>query len=145
MYSITKHAVIAFSETIREELKRYYNKKNILVSTLVPGFVATNIRKTSSEVLGIEKEWRMVEENSMYKNKTGKMISMTQINVNKVANLVYELGIRQKKCVIPTHFTWHEAVIKDRMSALLNCESDKKLNMRKAVKKSMALAKKSKL
>ena len=138
MYSICKHAVIAFSETIREELKRYYHKKNILVSTLVPGFVATNFGNTSSEVLGMEKEWKMVKESPMYKNKNGKMIRLTEISTYKVANLVYELGIKQKKCVIPTHFEWHEAVIKDRMTALLNCEADKKVNMRKAVKKSMA-------
>ena len=57
MYSITKHAVlvIAFSETIREELKRYYQRKVILVSTLVPGFVDTNIMKTSSEILNVIK------------------------------------------------------------------------------------------
>ena len=141
MYSITKHAVIVFSETIREELKRYYGKKNILVSTLVPGFVATNIAKTSAEILGMEKEYKGFVESDIYKNKQGKMIKKTEINVNKVANLVYELGIKQKKCVIPTHFEWHEAVIKDRMDALLSCEQDKKVNMRRAVKKSMAQSK----
>ena len=141
MYSITKHAVIAFSETIREELKRYHNRKNILVSTLVPGFVDTNIRNTSSETLGQKSEWNNFIETDIWKNKTGKMIMSTQINVNKVANLVYELGIRQKKCVIPTHFEWHEAVVKDRMEALLNCESDKKANMRKAIRRSMAQSK----
>ena len=140
MYSITKHAVIAFSETIREELKRYHNRKNILVSTLVPGFVDTNIRNTSSNALGMKKEWDTFVETDIWKNKTGKMIMNTQIDVHKVANLVYELGIKQKKCVIPTHFKCM-AVIKDRMDALLNCESDKKLNMRKAIRRSMAMAK----
>ena len=141
MYSITKHAVIAFSETIREELKRYYQRKNILVSTLVPGFVDTNIRNTSSETLGMKKDWEEFTETDVWKNKTGKMIMSTQINVNKVANLVYELGIKQKKCVIPTHFEWHEAVVKDRMDALLNLYADKKSNMRRAIRKSMAQSK----
>eukprot|EP01084_Bolivina_argentea_P273580 466054_1 len=141
MYSITKHSVIAFSETIREELKRLYRKQNILVSTLVPGFVNTNIRQMSSKILDVEKEWNEFIETDLWKNKKGKMVHMTKINVDRVADLVYELGIKQKKCVIPTHFEWHEAVIKDRMNALLNCEKDKKLNMRKAVRQSMANSK----
>ena len=141
MYSITKHAVIAFSETIREELKRYHGRKNILVSTLVPGHVDTNIMKTSSEILNEEKQWNVIKNTDQYKNELGKIIEKTRINVNIVADLVYKLGIQEKKCVIPTHFELYEAAVKDRFTALLNCETDKKSNMRKAVRKSMAESK----
>ena len=129
MYSITKHAVIAFSETIREELKRYYQRKNILVSTLVPGFVDTNIMKTSSEILGEEKQWKVMSNSSMFKNNLGKMIENANISGERVADFVYEMEIKQKKCVIPTDFEWYEAATKDRFNALLNCEADNKVNV----------------
>eukprot|EP01084_Bolivina_argentea_P220551 373766_1 len=142
-YSVSKHAVIAFSETVREELKRMHPKYNIFVSTLVPAFVNTNIRKNSAMQLGDSEKWDKFSK-AWEKSKQGQMVKLSEINVNVVADIVYE-ALKNKKAVIPTHLDWHEAVIKDRMNGLLNCEKDKKSNMRKAVKNRIVKAKQSKL
>ena len=139
MYGITKHAVIAFGETIREELKRYHKKHNILVSTLVPGFVDTNIGQTSANEFNLQKEW------NIRWNKIKQLWRATQMNPDEVANIVFEVGIKNKKCVIPTHLDWHETAIKDRMEALLLCEHDKRIRMTQATKARMAKYKQSKL
>eukprot|EP01084_Bolivina_argentea_P069675 126722_1 len=138
MYSITKHAVIAFSETIMEEFKRGYPKLNILISTLVPGFIDTNLTKSSAKQLGFNDKQINGLQKVFQQTKQGKMIKMTRINDPMiVANLTFE-AMKQNKTVIPTHFDWHEAVIKDRMNALLTGKKDNKSLMRKAVRKRMA-------
>eukprot|EP01084_Bolivina_argentea_P282532 483633_1 len=142
-YAVTKHAVIVFSETIREELKRFHPKKynQICVSTLVPAFVNTNIRKNSESLLGMSPSKNRTDQ----QKKHNKMIQMTRIdNVNEVGNIVYE-ALRSKKIVIPTHPNWHQAVVKDRMNALLNCKQNTKANMRRAVRARMAKYNQSKL
>merc|ERR1712087_78476 len=145
-YSVTKHAVIAYTETLREELKRGHSEHEICVSCLVPAFVATNIRKNSALQLkhaNDEKQWAMMES-EWAKTKMGQMVTSTEISVEELADVVWN-GLRDRKEVIPTHLDWHAAVIKDRMQGLLDCTKDKKTNMRKAVRARMAKYKQSKL
>merc|ERR1712228_312520 len=105
MYSITKHAVIAFSETLMEEFKRCHPSLNISISTLVPGFIKTNLSKSSAKMLN---ESGSGDGNS----KQAMMVKMTQINDPMiVANLTLD-AMRKNMTVIPTHFEWHEAAIK---------------------------------
>eukprot|EP01083_Nonionella_stella_P051289 136169_1 len=136
-YSVTKHAVIAYSETVREELKRLHPKQNILVTTLVPGFVNTNIRHNSEIQLG-DTNKRNEMKSSL--SKQNQMIEKTQIDVTELANIVYE-ALKNKKVVVPSHLDWHEAVIKDRARALLTGTPDNKSNMRKAVRATMRKSK----
>merc|ERR1711933_714177 len=109
MYSITKHAVIAFSETICEEFKRCHPSLDILISTLVPGFIKTNLSKSSAKMLGAETKNDSEQMNA-------KWVEMTQINDPMiVANLTFD-AMMKNETVIPTHFEWHNAAIKDRMN-----------------------------
>merc|ERR1712228_27781 len=143
-YSVSKHAVISLSENVREELKKLHPQhKNICVSTLVPAFIKTDIRKNSQYALGDKEKWDKIEP-IFGETKQGKMIKATEMNVNVLANIVFD-GLRDRKVVIPTHLEWHKAVIQDRMEALLNCEKDKKINLKKAIRATMAKSKQSKL
>merc|ERR1712110_1304812 len=117
--------------------------KNICVSTLVPAFIKTDIRRNSQYALGDKAKWDKIEP-IFEETKQGKMIKATEMSPTELANIVYD-GLREKKIVIPTHLEWHEAVIKDRMEALLNCEKDKKVNIKRAIRASIAKSKQSKL
>jgi len=145
-YGVTKHAVIAYSETLREELKRAHPQHSILVSTLVPAFVETKIRKNSALQLKYAKNEEESHKlaNAFNSTKMGKMIQQTQISVSELANIAVQ-GLMERKAVIPTHLDWHEAVIKDRMEALLECRKDKKSRMRTAVRARMSKHQTSKL
>eukprot|EP01084_Bolivina_argentea_P237832 399603_1 len=105
MYSITKHAVITLSETIREELKRYYPKHNILVSTLCPGVVETNFWKNSKHILQME--------------KSGRHLPVKQMRSSEVANIAIE-GLKNRKVLIYPDVEFCKCAIEDRMNALLS-------------------------
>eukprot|EP01084_Bolivina_argentea_P088007 158880_1 len=125
MYGVTKHATIALSEAISNEFRKYHPKSNILVSTLTPQYVSTNLPENS-------KKQHQQTPNGLIKEVNSKMFEITAIDIYKCADIVYE-AMKNKQTVIPTNREFYEAAIKDRMSSLLECKPDFRINFRKSL------------
>jgi NAD(P)-dependent dehydrogenase (short-subunit alcohol dehydrogenase family) len=118
IYSITKHAVVAISESLNQELQRLGSK--IKVFALCPGFVNTNL--TDSE--------RNRPKELQYDIKTDpefeKIIKVYQQSIDSgispqdVANKLFQAIKEGKKFYIPTdHLLFLKKNIKIRMEAIL--------------------------
>merc|ERR1712113_1092359 len=134
-YSVTKHAVIGFSETIMRELKYLYRNKygkkvqcNINISTLCPAFVKnTEIRNSSAKAMGVDMETFKKYKNEFKKDSkkrkaavTGDMPSAKLFLANailpdEVSKILFDEFILaekdKKKTVIHTHKDWAIAAI----------------------------------
>ena len=139
-YSVTKHAVLVFSETIYKEIRAIHRKKygnktpcNILVSTLCPGYVITNLFQNSKKyVYGNNKK-----KSDTIKRAKGKVLEKFYANAvtaDKTADVCIQ-GLKDGKTVISTHPHWVKASLLDRNDAILNGKYDILFNMRHAVKK----------
>eukprot|EP01084_Bolivina_argentea_P260245 439431_1 len=117
MYSVSKHAVIALSETISNEFQKYYPKSNILISTLTPLFVKTNLTDNSAKIFS-SYDLKSNDKELELSPEILKFLEMTGIDIEECAQIVFE-AMENKQTVIPTNIEFHEAAIKDRMKSLL--------------------------
>jgi NAD(P)-dependent dehydrogenase (short-subunit alcohol dehydrogenase family) len=118
IYSITKHSVIAISESLNQELQRYGAK--LKVFALCPGFVKTNL---------MESERNRPKELQYEINPNPEFESIRQvyqqtiengITPSEVADKLFQ-GIRDEKFYIPTdHLIFMKKNVKFRMEAILN-------------------------
>ena len=161
MYSITKHAVLAISETMERELKFLYRQKygkdvkcNILVSTLCPGFVKnTNLLQTSADSLDdlsygeLEREIKKKNVRKRVHAINSSMPNMgifnaAGIEANEVAKCLFK-GLRERRTVIHTEMDWAKAAIQDRKESILNGRPNDAKYMKMAIKET--IKKRSKL
>lgn len=117
IYSITKHAIVALSESLKQELHRCGAK--IKVSTLCPGFVSTKL--TDSERNRPDKtnyETRINPDFETILNSYRQSIE-SGISPKEVATTLFQ-AIREEKFYVPTdHHRYMRRNVKNRMEAIL--------------------------
>lgn len=136
-YSVTKHAVLAISETLHKELQNLFKldpkykrkRNNVFVSTLCPGYVETDLFTTTIKSFKEEDNNFNGEEIINLKNaKTNipnssfpnfQLVQKVALQPSTVAEKCFQ-GLRDKKFIIYTHESWTEPLVQDRMSSLLN-------------------------
>ena len=119
IYSVTKHAIVNFSETLYYELK--IANSQIDVSVVCPGFVRTRLMdsernrpmelRNSPESINYSPQKQMIEQ--MLRDGV-----MNGIPPEQVAECVFD-AIQQKKFYVFTHKE-SKALIKQRMDDILN-------------------------
>ena len=131
-YGVTKHAVLALSETFERELQYYFKKemknknKNIFVCCLCPGFVWSNLLETSQKAMKSAKEEFDISTDPRKNKKSMKtssnanpqLFSKWAKDADFVAKVLFK-GLKEKKFIVYPHFEWTEAVVKDRMESLM--------------------------
>ncbi len=117
IYSITKHAVIALSESLKIELQRYGAK--IKVSALCPGFVSTKLLDSErNRPKNIEYETKVNPEFDSLIKAYQESIE-NGISPKNVAETLFQ-AIRGEKFYIPTdHHRFLRRNVKNRMEAIL--------------------------
>lgn len=118
IYSITKHAVVALSESLNQELKRSGSK--IKVVALCPGFVATNL--TESERNRPEELEYEIKANLEFEPiiKAYEQSIENGIAPQEIAEKLFEAIKDGKKFYIPTdHLVFLRKNVKIRMEAIL--------------------------
>ena len=120
IYGITKHGVIALSESLAAELK--YISSKIKVSVLCPGFVKTKIleceRNRPSELKNNPSEVKIhpeLEKNAELIIK----IYETAITPRKVVNIIFQAIIDEKFYILTDKNINYKNIIKRRMRAIL--------------------------
>ena len=120
IYGITKHGVIALSESLAAELK--YISSKIKVSVLCPGFVKTKIleceRNRPSELKNNPSEVKIHPELEKGIELTRKMFE-TAITPRKVANIIFQAIIDGKFYILTDKNIYFKNIIKRRMRAIL--------------------------
>jgi len=118
IYSITKHTVIAISESLNHELQRLGSK--IKVSALCPGFVITNL--TESERNRPEELQYDIKTNPEFDQiiKVYQQSIESGITPEQVADKLFQAIKEGKKFYIPTdHLIFLRKNVKIRMEAIL--------------------------
>lgn len=141
MYGITKHAVLAFTETISKELyllKRSSPQKmkcNIHCACLCPAFVHTQIVENSAKVLDVDllKYAEKEKGRGLSVEKKKALVASIGISTNEVMDVLFK-GLSEKRGVIHTHRDWMKAVVKDRMDSIINGTPHRAKEMKKALR-----------
>eukprot|EP01084_Bolivina_argentea_P040416 74708_1 len=155
-YCVTKQAVLAISETIQKELNHLYRMKNrnnnnrqkikcnILVSTLCPGPVRTDLFKSSGRILLNDEQFNKVYNDLNEQDVKKKVFAVNSsmpntilfdkmaIEPNKAVEYLFE-GLKQRKTVITTNKAWFTACVKDRMESVLNGTPNKAYELNKVI------------
>ena len=117
IYSITKHTVIAISESLNQELQRYGAK--IKVFALCPGFVKTNLTESErNRPKELKYEFNPNPEFEPIRQAYQQSIE-NGITPSEVADKLFQ-GIIEEKFYIPTdHLIFMRKNVKNRMEAIL--------------------------
>jgi NAD(P)-dependent dehydrogenase (short-subunit alcohol dehydrogenase family) len=111
-YSVSKHAVVAFSECLYNDLSR--ESAEVTASVLCPGWVNTDIADSDRNR---EARPEMSEENLRSRNAFKQSIS-NGLEPIEVGHIVTN-GIKEKQFYLYTHPSWN-TVVADRFDAIMD-------------------------
>ena len=119
LYGVTKHAVVALSEALFNELRAV--NKSVHVSVLCPGFINTEILRSSErnapEAVRSHHPERRTSPEAEIRRKQVEHLVATGLAPRKVGELVLD-AIRRERFWVFTHPEWKRSV-KHRMENIL--------------------------